>query len=122
MATPWPDKPCPHCHKIITDLLLEMIPDADQTTLDYKAINDRKPGGAITCAYCQEAVEYDLNGDDLARSSRKPLRYSRAKTEGRAKSYGQAFLNQSHTIPEEWAEHDKGMPGAFRGYHFAEDP
>jgi hypothetical protein len=122
MATPWPDKPCPYCLQIITDLLLEMVPDAQQGTSDYRAINDRKPGGAITCVYCQEAVEYDLNGEDLVRSSRIPLRYSRAKTEGRAKSYGQVFLNHANTTPAEWAEQDKGMAGAFRGYHLAEDP
>jgi|ERR1043165_5264029 hypothetical protein len=122
MATPWPDKPCPHCQQIITDLLLEMVPDGEQTTADYKAINDRKPGGAITCPYCQAAVEYDANGEDLVQSSRTPLRYSRGKTEGRARSYGTVFLNKTNMTPEEWAEHDKGMAGAFRGYRFAEDP
>jgi hypothetical protein len=122
MATPRPDKPCPYCHQIITDLLLEMVPDADQATPDYAAINNRKPGGAITCPYCQGAVEYDVNGDDLVRSSRAPLRYSRAKTEGRANGYAQLFLNQASATPEVWADHDRGMPGALRGYRFAEDP
>lgn len=125
MATPWPDKPCPHCDQIITDLLIEMVPDADQITPDYKALNDRKPGGAITCPYCQESVEYDVHGEDLIGSGKKPLRYSRSKTEDRAKRYGrygQVFLNKSNTDPEEWADHDKGMLGAFRGYKYAEDP
>jgi hypothetical protein len=122
MATPWPDKPCPYCQRIITDLLIEMVPDTDQGTADYKAINDRKPGGAVTCPYCQEAIEYDSNGEDLVRSNRIPLRYSRTKTEDRAKSDGQVFLNKSNTTPEEWVEHDKGMLGAFHGYKYAEDP
>ena len=122
MATPWPDKPCPHCRRTITDLLSEMVPDADQTTPDYKALHDRKPGGAITCPYCQGAVEYHANGDDLVASTRTPLRYSRPKTEDRARRYGQVFLNQAQTTPEEWVADDKGMPGALRGYRYAEDP
>ena len=122
MATPWPDKPCPYCHQVITDLLLEMVLDAEKMTADYRAINNRTPGGAITCPYCQQAVEYDSNGEDLVQSNRVPLRYSRSKTEARAQSYGQIFLNQPWTSVEEWAEEDKGMPGAFRGYQYAEDP
>lgn len=122
MATPWPDKPCPHCQQTITDLLLEMVPDEHVGSADYKAINDRKPGGAITCPYCQHAVEYALNGEDLVQSHRIPLRYSRAKTEDRAIAYGKIFLSRGNTTPEEWAEQDKGMPGAFRNYRYAEDP
>jgi hypothetical protein len=122
MATPWPDKPCPHCLQVITDLLLEMVPDPEKVNADYRAINSRTPGGAITCPYCQQAVEYDTNGEDLVKSDRIPLRYSRAKTEARAQSYGQIFLNQPNTSAEEWAEHDKGMAGAFRDYRYAEDP
>jgi hypothetical protein len=122
MATPWPDKPCPSCQQTITDLLAEMVPDSDQATPDYRALNARKPGGAITCPYCQEAVEYDPNGEDLVRSTRTPLRYSRAKTENRARNYGKAFLNKTDTSPEEWVADDKGMSGALRGYRYAEDP
>ncbi len=122
MATPWPDKPCPFCLQNIPDLLLEMTPDAASAMPEYKAINDRKPGGAITCPYCQEAIEYDQNGEDLVRSVRIPLRYSRAKTESRAASFGQIFLNKPNATPAEWAEHDKGMAGAFRDYRYAEDP
>jgi len=122
MATPWPDKPCPTCGQTITDLLLEMVPDADQATAEYRVVNARQPGGAVTCPYCQAAIEYHPNGEDLVQSQRVPLRYSRPKTEDRARSYGQIFLNQADTTPEEWAAHDKGMPGAFRGYRYAEDP
>jgi hypothetical protein len=99
-----------------------MVPDSDQATPDYKAHNSRKPGGAITCPYCQGAVEYDPNGEDLLKSSRTPLRYPRAKTEDRAKKYGQVFLNKTDTTPEEWVADDKGMPGALQGYRYAEDP
>ena len=122
MATPWPDKPCPHCQQTITDLLSEMVPDSDQATPDYRALNARKPGGAITCPYCQGALEYDPNGEDLVFSRQTPLRYSRAKTEDRAKKYGQVFLNKADITPEEWIADDKGMPGALRGYRYAEDP
>lgn len=121
MATPWPDKPCPFCGQTITDLLLEMVPDADQVSADYQAINYRKPGGAVTCPFCQEAIEYHPNGDDLVQSNRIPLRYSRPKSEGRARRYGFVFLNKAGTTPEEWVDHDKGMPGALRGYKYAED-
>jgi hypothetical protein len=99
-----------------------MVPDANQATPDYMAIVGRKPGGAITCPYCQGAVEYDSNGEDLVVSSRVPLRYSRAKTEDRAKKYGQVFLNKPDATPEEWIADDKGMPGALHGYRYAEDP
>lgn len=122
MGTPWPDKPCPYCQQTITDLLSEMVADADQSTPDYAAIVARKPGGAITCPYCQGAVEYDPNGDDLVASNRTPLRYSRAKTEDRAKNYGQVFLNSSNLAPEEWIADDKGMPGALHGYRYADNP
>src|SRR5258708_4235000 len=122
MATPWPDKPCPHCGKTITDLIMEMVPDANQVTAAYAAINARTPGGALTCAYCQGAIEYHSNGADLVQSSRIPLRYSRRKTEDRARSYGQVFLKKAGATPEEWIADDKGMPGALRGYRYAEDP
>jgi hypothetical protein len=122
MATPWPDKPCPYCWQTITDLLIEMVPNTDQASADYKAINDRKPGGAVTCPFCQGAVEYHQNGEDLVQSNRSPLRSSRQKTEDRARRYGQVFLNQANTTPEEWAAHDKDMLGAFQGYKYAEDP
>jgi hypothetical protein len=122
MATPWPDKPCPHCRQVVTDLISEMVPDSDQAGPDYRALNARKPGGAITCPYCQGAVEYDTNGEDLVASGRSPLRYSRTKTEERARSYGQVFLNKANATPEEWIADDKGMSGALRGYRYAEDP
>jgi hypothetical protein len=51
-----------------------------------------------------------------------PLRYSRQKMESRAKGYGQVFLNKADATPEEWVADDKGMPGALRGYRYAEDP
>lgn len=121
MATPWPDRPCPSCSQTITDLLSEMVLDADQRTPAYKALNSRAPGGAITCPYCQVAVEYDVNGEDLVVSSSDPLRYSRAKTEERARLYGLVFLNKPDVSPEEWLADDKGMRGALRGYWYAED-
>jgi hypothetical protein len=122
MATPWPDRPCPHCGKVITDLTMEMVPDADQTSAAYVAINSRAPGGAVTCAYCEGAIEYHANGEDMVQSATRPLRYSRRKTEERAKQYGQVFLNKPDATPEEWLADDKGMHGALRGYRYAEDP
>jgi hypothetical protein len=122
MATPWPDKPCPYCGQTLTDLLLEMVPEADQLTPDYQAVTNRQPGGAVTYPYCQRGVEYHVNGQDLVQSNRNPLRYSRPKTEDRARSYGPVFLNRAETTPEEWIAHDKGMAGALRGYRYAEDP
>jgi hypothetical protein len=99
-----------------------MVPDSDQTTPKYMALNLRKPGGAITCPYCQEAIGYHANGDDLVASVIAPLRYSRAKTEDRAKKYDQVFMNKNDCGPEEWIADDKGMVGALRGYRYAEDP
>ena len=93
----------------------------DRASPDCKAINNRMPGGAITCPYCQEAVEYDPNGEDLVASNRAPLHYSRRKVEERARIFGQVFLSKPNLGPEEWAERDKGMPGAFRGYQYVED-
>jgi hypothetical protein len=99
-----------------------MVPDADQARPEYRAIVSRTPGGAITCPYCQGAVEYDANGEDLVPSNRTPLRYSRSKTEDRAQKYGQVFLNKVEASPEEWIADDKGMAGALHGYRYAEDP
>jgi hypothetical protein len=120
MATLWPDRPCPYCGQTITDLLLELVPDAQQTSGDYRAIMLRRAGGAVTCPYCEQAVEYDPNGQDLVKSTR--MRYSRVKTTDRARNYGRVFLNQADTTAEEWVAHDKGMPGALRDYRYAEDP
>jgi hypothetical protein len=101
---------------------MEMVPDADQATAEYVAINARQPGGAVACAYCRGAIEYHSNGEDLVQSSKTPLRYSRRKTEDRAKNYGRVFLKKLDATPEEWVADDKGMPGALQGYRYAEDP
>jgi hypothetical protein len=58
----------------------------------------------------------------LIASGRTPLRYRRAKTEDRARKYGQVFLNKPDTTPEQWIADDKGMIGALQGYRYAEDP
>jgi hypothetical protein len=55
-------------------------------------------------------------------SSGTPLRYARAKTEDRARKYGPVFLNKAGATPEECIADDKAMPGALRGYRYAEDP
>ncbi len=59
---PWPDQPCPYpgCGQPIRDLLAEMVPSADQAKPEFKALVGQTPGGAITCPYCQRAVEYDM--------------------------------------------------------------
>ena len=121
---PWPDQPCPHpnCGERIRDLLAEMVPNADQTKPEFLAVVGQKPGGAITCPFCQGAVEYEADGQTLAVSARTPLRYSRAKMETRAKDYG----NQKNPpvpdlTPEEWVAEEKLMPGALRAYQYAED-
>jgi hypothetical protein len=55
---PWPNQSCPHpgCGQPIRDLLTEMVPNADQARPDFKAVLGQTPGGAITCPYCQQAV------------------------------------------------------------------
>ena len=121
MGTPWPDKPCPHCGKIITDLLSEMVPDSLQTTSDYAALVGRRPGGAITCPFCQSPVEYAPNGEDLITSTREPLQYSRTKMEKRALNFGRLFLEKEGTTPEEWLAVDRGMAGVLQAYRYAEE-
>lgn len=121
---PWLYQPCPYpdCARHITDLLVEMVPDPERSTPDFKAILRREPGGAITCPFCQGAVEFNVDGTALVAASRTPLRYSRAKTEIRAMDYG-AQLNppQPTMTPEDWIAQDKVMPGALHGYVYAED-
>jgi hypothetical protein len=58
-ASPWPNQPCPHqgCGQPIRDLLAEMVPDADRAKPEFKAVVGQQPGGAITCPFCQGAVE-----------------------------------------------------------------
>src|SRR4051794_15477375 len=87
---PWPYQSCPHpsCNQPITDLLAEMLPDEDRTKPGFRAVVGQTPGGAITCPYCQGAVEYAADGATLTISSRVALRYSRAKMEMRAADYG----------------------------------
>jgi len=120
MATPWPNKPCPHCAQQITDLLAEMVDPARKGTPEQKALIAMRPGGAITCPYCQGAVEYNTAGN-LVQSSLQPLRYSRLLVEQRARDYGFHFHQDPTLTPEAWIEMDKAMPGALRGYTYAED-
>src|SRR3989440_5151690 len=78
---PWPFQPCPHtgCGQEIRDLLAEMVPNADQAKPEFRALVGQTPGGAITCPYCQRALEYDRDGQTLVVSAQTPLRYSRTK-------------------------------------------
>jgi hypothetical protein len=120
MATPWPNKPCPRCGGQITDLLAEMVDPSQKGSPEQKALIGLRPGGAITCAYCQGAIEYDAAGE-LIPSTRTPLRYSRSLIEQRARDFGSHFHGNPQLTPEEWIELDKAMPGALKGYRYAED-
>jgi hypothetical protein len=100
-----------------------MVPDEEQTKPEFKAVVTQTPGGAITCPYCQEAVEYQADGRTLGKSARDPLRYSRTKMEARARDYGnQKNPADPDMTPEEWIEEEKLMPGALLGYRYTEDP
>jgi len=124
-ASPWPNQPCPHadCRRLIKDLLAEMVPDIDQAKAEFKAVVMQGQGGAITCPYCQKAVEYEMDGKTLGPSAREPLRYSRVKMEARARDYGsQKNPREPNMTPEEWIAEEKLMPGALKGYRYAEDP
>jgi len=121
---PWPDQPCPHpeCGQQIRDLLVEMVADADQATPEFKAVVGQTPGGAITCPYCQGAVEYDVDGESLVVSARTPLRYSRTKMELRVRDYASHKRPaDAGMTPEQWIAEDRLMPGALRGYKYVED-
>ena len=121
---PWPHQPCPYpgCGKGIRDLLAEMVPNVDQATPAFRALVGQSPGGAITCPYCQRAVEYDIDGQSLVVSARTPLRYSRAKMELRARDYGsQRSPPDPAMTPEQWVAEEKLMPGALHGYTYVED-
>jgi hypothetical protein len=107
---------------VIRDLLAEMVPNADQARPEFRAVVGQTPGGAITCPYCQRAVEYDGNGRSLVISARTPLRYSRAKMELRARDYGsQKSPPDPAMTPEQWVAEEKLMPGALQGYIYAGD-
>jgi hypothetical protein len=124
VMAPWPDQLCPHsaCMQLIRDLLAEMVPNADQAKPEFKALVGQAPGGAITCPYCQGAVEYEQNGRTLVVSTRSPLRYSRTKMEIRAKDYGsQKKPPDAGMTPEQWVAEEKLMPGALHGYIYVED-
>jgi hypothetical protein len=99
-----------------------MVPDEDQAKPEFKAVVGQQPGGAITCPFCQGAVEYQADGKTLAPSQQTPLRYSRTKMEARARDYG-SQKNSPHPdlTPEEWVAEEKLMPGALRGYRYTED-
>jgi hypothetical protein len=121
---PWPHQPCPYadCSKEIRDLLAEMVPNPDQATPAFQALVRQMPGGAITCPYCQRAVEYSIGGRTLVASQLKPLRYSRIKMELRAKDYGsQKSPPDPAMTPEHWIAEEKLMPGALQGYVYVED-
>jgi hypothetical protein len=99
-----------------------MVPAADQARPEFKAVLGQSPGGAITCPYCQQAVEYDTGGKSLVPSVLVPIRYSRAKMERRAQDYGLHKIPPDMTMtPEQWVAEDKLMPGALHGYRYVED-
>jgi surfactin synthase thioesterase subunit len=107
---------------MIRDLLAEMLPSANQTTPEFRALIGQTPGGAITCPYCQRAVEYDLDGRSLVVSARVPLRYERAKMYLRSGDYvSQKSPPDQEMTPEQWVAEEKLMPGALQGYLYAED-
>ena len=112
-----------HCGTCqICDFLAEMVPNADQAKPEFRALIGQTPGGAITCPYCQRAVEYDRDGQSLLVSTRTPLRYSRTKMELRARDYGsQKSPPDLAMTPEQWVAEEKLMPGALRGYTYVED-
>ncbi len=121
---PWPCQPRPYsgCGRLITDLLIEMVPDQERAKPEFRAVLTQTPGGAITCPYCQGAVEYAIDGKTLTASARTPLRYSRLRMEARAKDYGdQRIPTEAAMTPEQWIAEDKLMPGALQGYLYAED-
>jgi hypothetical protein len=99
-----------------------MVPNADQAKPEFKAVVGQVSGGAITCPYCQGAVEYEVDGTTLAISTRTPLRYSRVKMEMRAADYGsQKRPADAGMTPEQWIAEEKLMPGALKGYRYVED-
>lgn len=121
---PWPDQACPHpgCGQQIRDLLAEMVPDAEHPTPEFRAVISQRPGGAITCPYCQGAVEYTTDGKSLNVSAQPPLRYSREKMEMRARDYGsQKSPPDPGMTPEQWVAEEKLMPGALQAYRYIED-
>ena len=102
--------------------IIEVI-GTEQAKPEFKAVVSQSPGGAITCPYCQGAVEYEADGKTLRASTRTPLRYSRSKTEARARDYGnQKNPPAPDMTPEDWIAEEKLMPGALQGYRYAEDP
>jgi hypothetical protein len=98
-----------------------MVPNADHAAPEFRAVIGQTPGGAITCPYCQRAVEYDKDSQSLVVSVRAPLRYSRVKMELRARDYGsQKSPPDPAMTPEQWVAEEKLMPGALRGYTYVE--
>jgi hypothetical protein len=121
---PWPNQywPYPDCGRPIRDLLPEMVPNVEQAKPEFKAVLGQRPGGAITCPYCQQAVEYDADGKSLVPSALVPFQYSRIKMERRAKDYGNHKSPPDAAMtPERWVAEDKLMPGALDGYQYIED-
>jgi hypothetical protein len=99
-----------------------MVADADQARPEFKAVVGQMPGGAITCPFCEGAVEYQTDGINLVVSTRVPLRYSRAKMQLRAQDYGrQKQPPDLGMTPEQWIAEEKLMPGALAAYCYAED-
>ena len=99
-----------------------MVPNTDQAKPEFQAILGQTPGGAITCPYCERAVEYDSDGQSLIESARTPFRYSRIKMELRANDYGsQQNPPDPAMTPEQWIAEEKLMPGAIQGYTYVED-
>jgi hypothetical protein len=99
-----------------------MVPNEFHSKPEFKALIAQKPGGTITCPFCQGAVEYHSDGQTLIISQLAPLRYSRVKMERRARDYGtQKRPPDAAMTPEQWVAEEKLMPGALQGYVYVED-
>lgn len=98
------------------------MPNADQAKPEFRALVGQAPGGAITCHYCQGAVEYDRDGESLVIAARTPLRYSRTKMEMRARDYGSQKSPPDRAMtPERWVAEKELMAGALCGYTYVGD-
>jgi hypothetical protein len=99
-----------------------MVTNEEHVKLQFKALVAQRPGGAIACPFCQNAVEYAIDGKTLVTSQLPPFRYSRAKMERRATDYGtQKRPPDPDMTPEQWIAEEKLMAGALQGYTYVED-
>ncbi len=90
---------CCLCQGYIADALLECLPPEDFASPEGKLLRGMRPGAALACPYCRQAIGFDGQGQLVAADPAwRVLRYSQSAMELKKDTDGANSLTL-----QEWA-------------------